>query len=193
MVDKYNDNPALKEVISTAVDDFSSYEELGYLMADAQRDAAAADIAFVNPGGVRIDNLSKGPITIMDVYQLDPFGNELIVTKLTGNEIRSLMLSAFTIDERAPVYPSGIKTKLSLDAKGELEDITLLTESGNLLDMDQTYTVAMNSYMTQVYKYNHGDPGQSLFIETADETIAYLKKIRNVRSYRSEKRIQINR
>lgn len=193
MVDKYNDNPALNEVISTAVDDFSSYEELGYLMADAQRDAAGADIAIVNPGGVRIDNLSKGPITIMDVYQLDPFGNELIVTKLTGNEIRSLMLSAFTIDERAPVYPSGIKTELRLDAKGDLEDITLLTISGNPIDMDREYTVAMNSYMTQVYKYKHSDPGQSLFIETADATIAYLKKIRDVRSYRSEKRIQINR
>ncbi|MBN2524539.1 MAG: 5'-nucleotidase C-terminal domain-containing protein, partial [Bacteroidales bacterium] len=129
----------------------------------------------------------------MDVYQLDPFGNELIVTKLTGNEIRSLMVSAFTIDERAPVYPSGIKTELRLDAKGELEDITLLTESGSPLDMDRTYTVAMNSYMSQVYKYNHSDPGQSLFIETADATIAYLKKIRNVRSYSSEKRIQIDR
>ncbi|MBN2861657.1 MAG: bifunctional metallophosphatase/5'-nucleotidase [Bacteroidales bacterium] len=193
MVDKYNDNPALKEVISTAGDDFSTYEELGYLMADAQRDAAGTDIAFVNPGGVRIDNLSKGPITLMDVYQLDPFGNELIVTKLTGNEIRAMMLSAFTIDERAPVYPSGIKTKLKLDAKGDLENITLLTETGRPVDMDRTYTVAMNSYMTQVYKYKHSDPGQSLFIETADATIAFLRKNPELRSYRGEKRIQIDR
>ena len=191
MVDKYNDNPVLKEVIATATDDFSSYEELGYLMADAQRNAAGADIALVNPGGVRIDHLSKGPVTIMNVYQLDPFGNELVVTKLTGNEIRSLMMAAFPIDDKAPVYPSGIKTKLRLDAKGNPEDITLLTESGTTLDMDRTYTVAMNSYMTLVYKYEHSDPGQSLFITTADATIAWLKKTMNVRSYRGEKRVQI--
>jgi len=193
MVDKYNDNPVLKEVIATATDDFSSYEELGYLMADAQRNAAGADIALVNPGGVRIDHLSKGPVTIMNVYQLDPFGNELVVTKLTGNEIRSLMMAAFPIDDKAPVYPSGIKTKLRLDAKGNPEDITLLTGSGDPLDMDRTYTVAMNSYMTLVYKYEHSDPGQSLFITTADATIAWLKKTGNVRSYRDEKRIQIIR
>ena len=178
MVDKYNDNPVLKEVISTATDDFSSYEELGYLMADAQRDAAGADIALVNPGGVRIDHLSKGPVTIMNVYQLDPFGNELVVTKLTGNEIKSLMMAAFPIDEKAPLYPSGIKTKLRLDAKGNPEEITLLTESGTPIDMDRTYTVAMNSYMAVVYKYGHSDAGQSLFITTADATIAWLKENR---------------
>ncbi|HOB85740.1 MAG TPA: 5'-nucleotidase C-terminal domain-containing protein, partial [Bacteroidales bacterium] len=193
MVDKYNDNPVLKEVITTATDDFSSYEELGYLMADAQRDATGADIALVNPGGVRIDHLPKGPVTIMNVYQLDPFGNELVVTLLTGREIQSLMMAAFPLDDKAPVYPSGIRTKLKLDAKGNPEEITLLTENGGPIDMDRTYTVAMNSYMTLVYKYNHSDPGQSLFITTADATIAYLRKSGEIRSYRGEKRIQIIR
>jgi len=192
MVDRYNDNPALKEVISTALDEFSSKDELGYLMADAQRDAARADIALVNPGGVRLHSLAKGPITIMNVYQLDPFGNELIITNLTGHEIHALMLAAYSIDDRDPVYTSGIKTKLKLDANGNLADVVLLTESGTPLDMDQTYTVAMNSYMTQVYKYKHSDPGQSLFISTADATINYLRKVQKVKSYRNEKRIQID-
>ena len=119
MVDKYNDNPTLKQVISTALDDFSSVAELGYLMADAQRYAAKADIALVNPGGVRLHYLAKGSITMMNVYQLDPFGNELVLTKLTGNEIHALMLAAYPIDENLPVYPSGIKTKLKLDANGK--------------------------------------------------------------------------
>ncbi len=191
MIDKYNDNPSLKEVISTATDDFSSHQELGYLMADAQRAAARADIALVNPGGVRINHLAKGPITVMNVYELDPFGNELVVTKLTGNEIHSLMLAAYPIDDNLPIYPSGIKTMLKLDANDNLTDIDLLTENGTPLDMNHTYTVAMNSYMTEVYKYEHSDPGQSLFIETADATITYLKNIRNVRSYRGEERVQI--
>lgn len=192
IVDKYNDNPVLKEVISTATDDFSSYEELGYFMADAQRDAAKADIALVNPGGVRIDRLAKGPISIMNVYQLDPFGNELVVTKLTGNEIHSLMLAAYPIDDKLPIYPSGIRTKLTLDANGDLADVVLLAENGTPFDMNKTYTVAMNNYMTLVYKYKHSDPGQSLFTATADATITYLRKNQIVRSYRGEKRVQIN-
>jgi 5'-nucleotidase/UDP-sugar diphosphatase len=192
MVDKYNDNPVLKQVIATASDDFSSYEEVGYLMADAQRDAAGADIALVNPGGVRLDHLAKGPIAIMNVYQFDPFGNELVVTKLTGNEIHDLMIAAFPVDDRLPVYPSGIRTMLKVSSDRNLADVTLYIESGSPLDMNKTYTVAMNNYMTQVYKYNHSDPGQSLFISTADATIAYLKRIQNIRSYRGEKRVQVD-
>jgi len=103
------------------------------------------------------------------------------------------MMAAFPIDEKAPLYPSGIKTKLRLDAKGNPEEITLLTESGTPVDMDRTYTVAMNSYMAVVYKYGHSDAGQSLFITTADATIAWLKKTGNIRSYRGEKRVQIIR
>jgi 5'-nucleotidase / UDP-sugar diphosphatase len=192
MVDKYNDNPMLNQAIATAADDFSSYEELGYFMADAQRHAAGADIALVNPGGVRIDHLAKGPVTVMNIYQLDPFGNELVVTSLTGNEIRALMLAAWQIDDRSPVYPSGIRTRVRVSADGNLSDVTLITDSGAPLDMNKTYTVAMNNYMTQVYRYSHADPGRSLYISTADATIGYLKELRNVGSYRGEKRVDVD-
>ena len=193
MVDSYNDNPVLNEVIATATDDFSSYEELGYLMADAQREAAGADIALMNPGGVRIDRLEKGQVTIKHVYQLDPFGNELVVTQLTGEELYSLMRAAWPVDDRSPVYPSGVTTEVKVDAEGNPESITILTEDGNLLDLNRIYTVAMNSYMTQVYKYEHADPGQSLFFTTAEALISYLKKQGDVRSYRGERRVTVTK
>jgi 5'-nucleotidase / UDP-sugar diphosphatase len=192
MVDKYNDNPALNQAIATASDDFSSYEELGYLMADAQRKSSGADIALVNPGGVRIDHLAKGPVTVMSIYQLDPFGNELVLTALTGKEIHDLMLAAWPVDDKLPVYPSGIRTKIKVGADGSLADVALLTEGGAPLDMNKTYTVAMNNYMTQVYRYSHADPGRSLFISTADATIGYLKELKNIGSYRGVKRVEID-
>lgn len=193
MVDRYNDNPVLNEVIATAADDFSSYEELGYLMADAQREAAGADIALMNPGGVRIDQLPKGPVTIKNVYQLDPFGNELVVTKLTGNEIFSLMIAAWPVDDNSPLYPSGIRTEVKIDAEGNPTEFIIMTEDGSSLNPDRIYTVAMNSYMTQVYDYEHADPGQSLFFTTADALIRYLKQEGNIRSYRGEKRVRVTR
>jgi len=193
MVDKYNDNPVLNEVIATAADDFSSYEELGYLMTDAQREAAGADIALMNPGGVRMDHLDKGPVTIKNVYQLDPFGNELVVTKLTGEEIYSLMRAAWTVDDKSPLYPSGIRTEVKVDADGNPAEFIILNEDGTPFEQTRLYSVAMNSYMTQVYKYGHSDPGHSLFITTADALISYLKKHDTVRSYRGEKRVQITR
>lgn len=193
MVDKYNDNPVLNQVIATATDDFSSYEELGYLMADAQRAAAGADIALMNPGGVRIDQLPKGPVTIKNVYQLDPFGNELVVTKLNGKEIFSLLRAAWPVDDKSPVYTSGITTETRINAQGDPEEIKVFTDDGKPLDMNRVYSVAMNSYMTQVYKYDHADPGQSLFFTTADALIRYLKQEGNIRSYRGEKRVRIIR
>lgn len=193
MVDKFSDNPVLNEVIATAEDDLSSHQELGYLMADAQRNAAKADISFVNPGGVRINHLAKGPITVMNVYQLDPFGNELVVTRLTGNEIRSLMFAAFPLDDNSPLWPSGIRTELTMDGKGNLKEVVLLTENGTPFDMNKTYTVAMNSYMTSVYRYDHADPGQSLFLTTAEATINYLKQSGSIRSYKGEKRVVVIR
>jgi 5'-nucleotidase len=193
MVDKYNDNPVLNEVIATASDDFSTYEELGYLMADAQRNAAGADIALMNPGGVRIDRLDRGPVTIKNVYQLDPFGNELVVTKLTGEEIYALMRAAWTVDDKSSLYPSGITTELKINAEGNIESITILAENGIPLEMNRIYSVAMNNYMTRVYKYKHSDPGQSLFITTAEALIRYLKSQNPVASYRGKTRIHVYR
>lgn len=193
LVDKYNDNPVLNQVIATASDDFSSYEELGYLMADAQRAAAGADIALMNPGGVRIDKLPKGPVTIKNVYQLDPFGNELVVTKLTGGEILSLLHAAWPVDDKSPVYPSGVRTEIKISTQGDPDEIKIFTDDGKPLDISRIYTVAMNSYMTQVYKYDHADPGQSLFFTTAEALIRYLKQKGIVRSYRDEKRVRIIR
>jgi len=193
IVDKYNDNPVLNEVIATATDDFSSYEELGYLMADAQRAAAAADIALMNPGGVRIDQLSKGPVTIKNVYQLDPFGNELVVTKLTGKELLSLLTAAWQVDDKSPLYSSGIKIEVKVNENGDAEEFALFTADGSPVEKDQIYSVAMNNYMTQIYKYDHADPGQSLFFTTAEALIRYLKKEGNLRSYQGEKRIRIIR
>ena len=190
MVDRYNDNQVLNEVIATATDDFSSHEELGYLMADAQRAAAGADIALMNPGGVRINHLGKGPVTIKNVYELDPFGNELVVMKLTGEEVFSLLKAAWPVDEKHPVYPSGIRTEAKVGPNGDLEELSVVTEDGAPLDKDKIYSVAMNSYMTQVYEYQHSDPGQSLYFTTAQALIDYLKEQKEIRSYRGEKRIR---
>jgi len=129
----------------------------------------------------------------MNVYQLDPFGNELVVTRLTGNEIRSLMFAAFPLDDNSPLWPSGIRTELTMDGKGNLKEVVLLTENGTPFDMNKTYNVAMNSYMTSVYRYDHADPGQSLFLTTAEATINYLKQSGSIRSYKGEKRVVVIR
>ena len=191
MVDDYNNNPALTETIAIAEDDFSNYEEIGYLMMDALRNGAGADIALINPGGVRISELAKGAVRTRDVYEMDPFGNEMVQFNLSGHEMRNLFLAAFTIDENMPIYPSGMTTRYLLNTDGSLKDVELFTTDGNPFDMDKMYTVVMNDYMASTYKYNRKDVGQGLFRPTAETTIDYLKELKNIPSYRGVQRVEI--
>lgn len=59
---------------------------LGDFCADAYRQIAGADIAFVNGGGIRAD-LSEGDITYEDILAVHPYGNHLCVVEATGQEI----------------------------------------------------------------------------------------------------------
>lgn len=191
MVNQFGNNPQLKETIAEATADFTTYEEVGYLMVDGIRAAARADIALANPGGVRIDHLNKGNVSVMDIYTMDPFGNEMVLFNLTGHEIKALHLAAFTIDDSSAIYPSGIKSKYLLSEKGALNDVQFFTNDGKPLDMDKTYTVVMNNYMASVYKYDHKDIGQGLFRTTAEGIIDYLKNLKKIPDYRGEKRVEL--
>ena len=104
-----------------------------------------------------------------------------------------MLTSAFQIDEFAPIYPSGMKSRYTLADDGNAKDIQLFTSDGTPLDMTKTYTVAMNSYMASVYKYEHKDPGTGLFLPTAESMIEYLRGLKRVPSYNNEKRIEMDK
>ncbi len=60
--------------------------------ADAMRAALGADIALLNAGGFRSDNLlGPGPITRRDVLALLPFQNPLLLLSITGAELRAAL------------------------------------------------------------------------------------------------------
>jgi 5'-nucleotidase len=191
MVDAYNNNPALTQTIAIAEDDFSTYDEVGYLMSDAIRVSAGTEIALTNPGGVRISTLAKGVVRTKDVYEMDPFGNEMVLFNLSGQEIHNLLLSAFAFDDHLPIYPSGMTTRYVFAPDGELKDVELFTSDGKPFDLDKTYSVVMSNYMASTYKYDHKDAGQGLFRSSAEATIDYLKALKTIPSYRGMQRFEM--
>ena len=190
MVDGYNSNEALLRVVTQAITDFDSYEELGYLMTDAIRIESGADVAFQNPGGVRLPNFPKGPITVRDIYRLDPFNNEVITFNLTGEELLRLIEAAYIAEYKQASYVSGITCDLELDNEGQIKNIQVRMEDGSRLNLQRTYKVVMNSYLSAVSQYEKADPGQSLFITSAEMTIRYLEKQPAV-DYKGVKRMTI--
>ena len=59
---------------------------LGDLVADAYLNISGSQIAIMNAGGIR-DNINKGDITYGDILKVAPFGNELSVIKVTGQQL----------------------------------------------------------------------------------------------------------
>lgn len=64
----------------------SAETNLGDFCADAYRDQTGADIAVVNGGGVRA-SIPAGDITLRQIMQVNPFGNQICVLEVTGQQI----------------------------------------------------------------------------------------------------------
>ena len=79
LLDEFNDDPVLNTAIAVAKTRFNNQEEIGCMMTDALREISGADFAFQNTGGVRVTHLNKGPITVKDIYCIDPFDNDVVV------------------------------------------------------------------------------------------------------------------
>ena len=69
---------------------------LGDVIADSQLAATSepavggAQIALMNPGGIRAD-LAAGDVTFAEAFSVQPFGNSLVTTTLTGAQIERVL------------------------------------------------------------------------------------------------------
>lgn len=191
MVDKYNDNPVLNKVIARTDHELTGKEPLGCMMTDALRELSDVDMVFQNPGGVRIEHLPKGNISVMDIYRMDPFGNEFIRLELTGEEILDFLKAAFVMDEGEAEFVSGAHVKYVLNRDKTLKEVSVTLPNGQPLDKNATYKVGMNSYIVAAYHFTHQDPGTPFFKPTAEYVIEWLQKHQTIRNYQKEKRTEI--
>lgn len=173
MVNEYNSNEYFRKVVTTNMTPIESYESLGCMMTDAIRYTTGADMGFQNPGGVRFDTLSVRPVTLKDIFALDPFDNEIIAYTLTGQEIINLMKTCFTTDG-GPMYCSGCSYTYKVDDNGEMTDIEVKLENGKPLDLNAKYNIVMNSYMSTVFDYEHEDEGHTTFRSSNELMLEYL-------------------
>ncbi len=181
MLDKFSDNPLLNRVVAQASQPFTKKEELGCMMADANRIIAEADISVSNAGGVRYEEKEAGDIIVNDIYRLDPFGNELYTIEITGNELKDLLEELPITDEYGPCYVSGLQYTIVAEGKnGEYKVKKMLTEDGKKFNMNKTYKVALNSYVYSTNKAVSSKPFINTYKTTADALIEYLEKEKTV-------------
>jgi len=115
---------------------------IGDFLADAQREAAHADVGFMNDAGIR-KNVSAGPVTKRDVFEVLPFRNILTTFQLTGAEMKAIVLNY--IERHLKIQTSGIRCEWKQTPDGKTE-IVKLEINGKPFDESGTYIGAASDY-----------------------------------------------
>jgi len=165
-VEPLTDRPIATVAVRLEMEDNGHGESaLGNLVADSQRWISGAQIAFVNSGGIRAD-LGPGLVTWGDLYDVLPFGNDIVLVRLSGEQVLR------ALNQQWQVSGDQVRTKFlqlsgmayCYDDSRPLGDRIVLASlaDGTPIHKDSVYTVAINSYL-----YYGGD-GFTVFREAAD-------------------------
>lgn len=192
-VDKLYDNPVYREELAITEKELENTTQIGYLMCDAYRAETGSDFSFQNNGGVRLSQIPKGAITLLDLFVLDPFGNEMKTIYLTPKEIRNFLSYAWEKEENEPILTSGLQLTYFLNPDGTFEKVEITDENGNKLDEKKRYKVAYSNYIEAAYPFEHKEVSHSEGYTTAEATIRYLRKIGKVDDYSGKQRSQVIR
>ena len=116
---------------------------LGNLTADGliwmakQFHNKTADVAVYNSGGVRA-NISKGDVTLGDVYAVYPFDNVLSLVTIKGNKLKELLKKV----------PGSLYVNAGVKIVKSGSSITTMTVGGKTISDSQNYTVATIDYIS---------------------------------------------
>jgi len=180
MVDRYNDNKELNREIGIALKDITDNDELGSLMTDGLCSLKGIEIAFQNTGGIRVDKIPQGNITIKDVYKLDPFGNEVIMLKLSVPEIKSLILNSFNREKTIDLQVSGLTYTIVTDDSGLGVDVRINLPDGSKVDNERVFAAGLSSYIISSYDFMHEGEGVTQYITSAQALINFIQQKKEI-------------
>ncbi len=132
---------------------------LGNFVADVQKWSTGADLALMNPGGLRA-NLSHaatgatdpaGNVTFREAATVQPFANTLVTLDLTGAQLKQVLEEQWQPAAAArPFLKLGVSEGLVYTydpAAAAGARITSITLEGVAIDPAATYSVAANSFL----------------------------------------------
>jgi 5'-nucleotidase len=131
------------------------------LVADAELEVARrpgqgrAQIAFTNATGVRTGLFPKpdGSVTFGQIFQMQPFGNNLVTKSYTGTQLKAALEQQFkSIDGKGRVtsllIPSlGFRFRYDL-TRADGDRITRMELDGKAIDPAASYRVTVNNFLS---------------------------------------------
>lgn len=129
------------------------------MTSDILRSASGADLTLQNSGSIRLDSLSAGGVTALDVYKLEPFNNTIVTQDMNLDQIKDLLMRNFNTagddGKRIDLYPSGMSYEIIIDEDYNATDIKFYDLSGRPL-ANKTYKMVTSNYVSSAYKYESG-------------------------------------
>lgn len=130
---------------------------LGNLIADSQlafaRKFGPADLAFMNLGGIRADLVVEPgkPTTMNDLLTIQPFGNEVVVLTLTGQQLWDILQRQLPKGDASPrlLQPSATlryQWRTGADGMPQLGEILV---NGQPLERTRDYRVVVNNFLSE--------------------------------------------
>jgi len=132
---------------------------IGNFVADVQQWSTGAEIALMNPGGIRTnlvfastgDGDPDGNVTYREAATVQPFANTLVTLNLTGAQLKSVLEEQWQPDGASrPFLKLGVSKGLTYTydptaAAGQ--HITSMMLDGVAIDPAKSYLVAANSFL----------------------------------------------
>jgi len=135
---------------------------VGNLVTDAMRAQFKADLAIQNLGGLRAD-MRSGDITARDVFNVLPFGNELVVAKIPG-ELLLTLFERKVAGTSGGICVSGAQVVFNPD-RPDGQRLCALTIGGQPIDAARVYTVVLTNYLME------GNSGLGMLTSVPDADI----------------------
>src|SRR6185503_15755625 len=125
---------------------------VGDFVADAFRTSTRADVALMNGGSIRADEIiNKGTLTRRDVLSILPFKNKVVKVEVSGATLREALehgVARSAEDAEPGRFPHVSGIRFTFDARRPPGSrIVELTINGKPLDPKKSYTLATSDYV----------------------------------------------
>jgi 5'-nucleotidase len=125
---------------------YNAESGLGDVLADSLRAEEKADVALLNPGGLRAD-LPAGALTFGAIYEVLPFDNTIATLTVDGDTLHRLLIAAYN-GHKGVFQQSGLKVKLgSCPGQDRLKSVVLA--DGTPIKKEKHYKIAVPDFLAR--------------------------------------------
>lgn len=175
--------PGLNRVIAVLADTLRRASaggegSLGNMVADAFRWSTKTQFAFINNGGIRVNELPAGPVTWGMLYSLQPFENRMTRLTMSGAQIKEVIERGLA-HGRPDMHVSGMTVVYDPSAPQGQRVLQMVMPGGEQVRPDANYSVGVLDFLAgrgDGYEaFGHASRREDLGYTDLDAVIRYLQ------------------